>query len=409
MGDFHPATSDVDIAVVLDPRPQRRQLMPALDGLLSVTRQSPNLWMQRLEAFFYSRRDLQCRGTVVSTLEVPAIEPGRAVALLEEVGPEIFLYRCVLREHGITVSGLRPDEVIAPVPRQALERGIGWVARRWVTGWFREPEQLEPVPFRLFAVLTCCRLLFTQQHGFITTKAAAAQWAAAALASSTQSETAAVALAARGGAGAPPSVEEAMSLIRHTLARLGIEGVATAPVAPASLWLEPFQERHLPLVEPWFHDSETQKWLGGPDWPRQMLELQNRPLGEFRGARETGRFRWIALLGGEAVGYVDCGTYDRWTTWEGGPNGRGVVSAIPLPSAGIAYVVKPELRRQGICVRMLAALLDQPAVAHVRLFGAGVEPDNVGSIRCLLRAGFRPLADRPDWEGMVYYMLRRRG
>jgi hypothetical protein len=55
------------------------------------------------------------------------------------------------------------------------------------------------------------------------------------------------------------------------------------------LRLRPFERRHLPLAEPWFTDADTQRWLGGPRWPRQMLDLTDRPLGEFRGAIETGR------------------------------------------------------------------------------------------------------------------------
>jgi hypothetical protein len=54
-----------------------------------------------------------------------------------------------------------------------------------------------------------------------------------------------------------------------------------------------------------------------------MLDRADPPLGEFRGAAETGRYRWLAWDRGTAVGYIDCGTYDRWTTWEGGPGGAG--------------------------------------------------------------------------------------
>lgn len=45
-----------------------------------------------------------------------------------------------------------------------------------------------------------------------------------------------------------------------------------------------------------------------------------------------------------AVGYIDCGTHDRWTTWEGGPRGRGVISEIVVPAGSITYVVDPALR-----------------------------------------------------------------
>jgi RimJ/RimL family protein N-acetyltransferase len=175
----------------------------------------------------------------------------------------------------------------------------------------------------------------------------------------------------------------------------------------ASLRLQPFVARELHLVEPWFKDAETQRWLGGPGWPNQMLDLMTRPLGEYRGARETGRFRWLAWEHEAAVGYIDCGTYDCWTTWEGGEGGRGVRSVIHLPSASISYVVDPTRRGRGHGTRMIVELMRLPDMAEIRLFGAGVEPDNLASIGCLVSAGFDPLDSEPDWEGMVYYVKRK--
>lgn len=175
------------------------------------------------------------------------------------------------------------------------------------------------------------------------------------------------------------------------------------------LQLRPFERGHLWLVDPWFTDPDTNRWLGGPQWPRQMLELAGRPLREFRGARETGRHRWLAWDRDTAVGHIDCGTYERWTTWEGGPGGRGVTDTIPVPSAAIAYLVDPVLRRRGYGVAMISALPAMPDLTQVELFTAGVEPSNTASVGCLLKAGFRPLRAEPDWEGIVYYGLRRLG
>jgi RimJ/RimL family protein N-acetyltransferase len=138
-----------------------------------------------------------------------------------------------------------------------------------------------------------------------------------------------------------------------------------------------------------------------------MLDLADRPLGEYRGAVETGRFRWLAWEQDRAVGYIDCGTYDRWTTWEGGPSGRGVVATIPVPAASVTYVVDPELRSLGYCPAMVTAMMGMAELAHVELFGAGIEPDNIASVRCLRKTGFSVEDPEPDWEGFVYYLIRR--
>ena len=169
------------------------------------------------------------------------------------------------------------------------------------------------------------------------------------------------------------------------------------------LQLRPFERKHLPLVEPWFADAATRRWLGGPARPRQMLDRAERPLGEYRGAAETGRYRWLAWDQDTAVGYIDCGTYDRWATWQGGPGGRGVISAIEVPAGSISYVVDPALRRRGYCAAMVRAVLAMPELEHIQLFVAGVEPANAGSAVCLRKAGFQPLHPEPDREGIVYY------
>jgi hypothetical protein len=68
----------------------------------------------------------------------------------------------------------------------------------------------------------------------------------------------------------PGGSSAAVAAARHTL----------APVD--GLVLRAFEREQLALVEPWFLDSETNRWLGGPDWPRLMRNLADRALGEFR-------------------------------------------------------------------------------------------------------------------------------
>jgi RimJ/RimL family protein N-acetyltransferase len=165
------------------------------------------------------------------------------------------------------------------------------------------------------------------------------------------------------------------------------------------LRLRPFERSQLPLAEPWFTDADTQAWLGGPRWPREMLDLADEPLGEFRGAVETGRYHWLAWEHDTAVGYIDCGTCDRWTTWDGGR----VTSTINLPSGNMCYVVDPALRRRGYGTTMITAVMAMPELAQIPLLTAGVEPANAASVGCLVKAGFQPLDPEPDFEGVVYY------
>jgi RimJ/RimL family protein N-acetyltransferase len=79
-----------------------------------------------------------------------------------------------------------------------------------------------------------------------------------------------------------------------------------------------------------------------------------------------------------------------------------------VASGNLAYVVDPVMRRRGYGTTMIVALLTQPDLAHIELFAAGVEPENLGSVGCLRAAGFQALNAEPDWEGIVYYIKRRR-
>src|SRR5205814_9517060 len=80
--------------------------------------------------------------------------------------------------------------------------------------------------------------------------------------------------------------------------------------------LSSFDHADLPVVQAWFCDPETRRFLGGPDWPALMLERAERGLGRvFRGAVQTGAYRYLARSGGRAWATWDCGTFDRCTVY----------------------------------------------------------------------------------------------
>lgn len=173
--------------------------------------------------------------------------------------------------------------------------------------------------------------------------------------------------------------------------------------------LRPLTRPDLPLIAPWFEDPHTRRFLGGPEWPAAMLIHGERSVGTtFRGARQTGAYRYLALSDGGPVGYVDCGAFDRCNVYGGeGPEGPIITDTLAVATGSIAFVIDPALRRRGLGRAMIAALLDQPDVDVVQLFEAGVEPANAASRRCLEAAGFRLRSEQPDFEGMLYYRAWR--
>jgi RimJ/RimL family protein N-acetyltransferase len=177
----------------------------------------------------------------------------------------------------------------------------------------------------------------------------------------------------------------------------------------ARVQLRPLTRSDLPTVEPWFEDSDTSRYLGGRDWPGRMLDLEEQMVGtEFRGATQIGGRRFLASQAGRPVGYIDCGVFDRWTEYAGEDvNGPIVSDSIEVTTGSIAFVIDPAFRRQGLGRSMIRALVARPELSEVRLFEAGVDPENVASIRCLVAADFQPHRNEPDFEEMLYFILLR--
>jgi ribosomal protein S18 acetylase RimI-like enzyme len=136
-----------------------------------------------------------------------------------------------------------------------------------------------------------------------------------------------------------------------------------------------------------------------------MLDRAERIVGEeFRGAVQTGAYRYLAASEGTPFGYVDCGTFDRCAVYAGdGPDGPIITEAIDVATGSIAFAVDPGHRRRGLGRAMITALMRRPELRFVELFEAGVEPENTASRRCLEGAGFHPRSKQPDCEGMLYY------
>lgn len=164
-----------------------------------------------------------------------------------------------------------------------------------------------------------------------------------------------------------------------------------------TITLRPLARVELPVVQAWFEDPDTSRFLGGRDWPGKMLDHAARCIGEtFRGATQTGSHHYRAFAGVTPVGYIDCGTFDRCSVYGGeGPDGPIILETIDAATGAIA----PAHRRQGLATRMISALTQHPELATLQPFEAGVRPDNHASRRTLEAAGFRPHSTHPDCEG----------
>jgi len=88
--------------------------------------------------------------------------------------------RWTLREHGITLTGPPPRELVAEVPAAALQMRM----RRDVATCMEDVQSwvsLDLAWGQRYVVTTLCRTAFTAEHGTVTSKLGALEWAQAAL------------------------------------------------------------------------------------------------------------------------------------------------------------------------------------------------------------------------------------
>ena len=124
----------------------------------------------------------------------------------------------------------------------------------------------------------------------------------------------------------------------------------------SALRLVPFTAGALLVVELWFDDAETRRWLGDRRWPSMILRLAAGPPAEHRGHQVLDRRTWIVEV------YED-------------------------RTAGLAFVIAPDRRGSGLGRRALHAIAEQLAADGIREVFGGAEADNG------LMLG-RPLHDR---------------
>lgn len=77
----------------------------------------------------------------------------------------------------------------------------------------------------------------------------------------------------------------------------------------------------------------------------------------------------------------------------------------PSSLAWIGIAVKPLMRRQGLGKLILKKFLDSEYVEGFNEIRAGIEFDNIASVKCFESVGFVPLNAEPDDEGIIDYSL----
>lgn len=146
------------------------------------------------------------------------------------------------------------------------------------------------------------------------------------------------------------------------------------------LIFKPIEEEDLDLLASWFVDPDTRRWVEPPtpQWFRYIhAGLENHA--------------WILYDAGRPVGLVQLDIAADHTGY-------------------FAMVTNPAFRQRGYGRRMLQALIKMQHPGAMQRIVGTVEPENIGSIRCMLSPGFLQDSAQPDAEGFLRfsYPLERR-
>jgi hypothetical protein len=173
LGDFDPASSDVDVLVATaGPLPG-----PAVGRLrrLHAALRAEGGWAARLEVVYLPLAALR-RFDPEDAGRYPIGASDRDFTLGRQ-GPTWVLDRWVAREHGLVVVGPDPRELIDPIGPEQLRAAVRaslaghWALEGTDVAWLR------PRNYQAFAVLSMCRDLYALEHGTVVSKPAAAAWA----------------------------------------------------------------------------------------------------------------------------------------------------------------------------------------------------------------------------------------
>ncbi len=167
MGDFEPASSDLDFLVVVREAPVAEQIgrLEALHRRLAA--ESP--WGARLEGEYAAQRQLRPSG-----IEGPAITVEPEGRLTPDV-QNMFTAENVMamRGHGLVLYGPPPASVLPPVDRATLEAAL----RAYLGELLAPPRPDELSPGSLASrVLNVARCLYGLETGRPCSKVEAARW-----------------------------------------------------------------------------------------------------------------------------------------------------------------------------------------------------------------------------------------
>lgn len=177
-GDFNPQTSDIDFLVITNDVLSDENIS-ALKAMHARLRASGQKWATHIEGVYIPLAALRRYDPKQARYPHLGVDGHFDV---EQHGGESIIQRHSLRERGVIVAGPAPQDFIDPLaPDDLRAAAFNLLHDWWAPMLHHTPEFLRTAEYQAYAVLTMCRMWYTQEYGEVVSKPAAARWALATL------------------------------------------------------------------------------------------------------------------------------------------------------------------------------------------------------------------------------------
>jgi len=139
---------------------------------------------------------------------------------------------------------------------------------------------------------------------------------------------------------------------------------------------EKFNINHKAILIEWSKDKATLQYLGG------IFPIDN--FIEFL-LKAKNRLTYIVIHNSKYIGMIDVEFYPK--------NKKAVMDIL----------IAPEERGKGFGKIVLQKLIQDAAFEKYKQLDAFIEPENIASIRCFEKAGFRKIKNEVDQDGMFHF------